>query len=75
LLEDGLTPSESTPKNLSPADMESAQRIISFCELPAEYDSDVSVEQWDGVPPVSESYQTARDAILGRLDRLLAELN
>jgi arsenate reductase len=75
LLEDGLTPSESTPKNLSPADMESAQRIISFCDLPEEYAQKTSVEQWVDVPPVSENYETARDVILERVDRLLAELN
>ena len=71
LLDDGLTTTESVPQKLSLADVESAQRIISFCELPAEFQPKVSVEQWDGVPPVSEDYQKARDAILEHLNQLL----
>ena len=37
LQEDGLTPTKSVPRKLSLADVESAQQIITFCELPAEY--------------------------------------
>jgi len=55
LLEDGLTPIESVPRKLSLADVESAQRIITFCELPEEYQQKASVEQWNGVPPVREN--------------------
>src|SRR5687767_880178 len=54
LFKDGLTPSESAPKKLLLVDVESAQRIISFCDLPAEYPQIIPVEQWDDVPPVSE---------------------
>jgi arsenate reductase (thioredoxin) len=75
LLEDGLTPSESAPQKLLLTDVENAQCIISFCDLPAEYRRNMPVEQWDDVPPVSENYKTARDAILERLERLIAELN
>ena len=70
LKDDGLSPTERVPQKLSRADVESAQRIITFCELPAEYQSKVSVEHWGGVPPVSEDYQKARDAILERLKHL-----
>ena len=71
LKDDGLSPTELVPQQLSLADVQSAQRIITFCELPAEYESKVSVEQWDGVPPVSEDYEKARDAILERINRLM----
>jgi protein-tyrosine-phosphatase len=71
LHEDDLTPTESTPQKLSPADVESAQQIISFCELPEEYQNKVKIEKWDAVPPVSESYEKARDAILEKLNQLL----
>jgi protein-tyrosine-phosphatase len=37
LLQDGLTPTESVPENLSRKDLESAHKIISFCELPNEF--------------------------------------
>ncbi|HZM20108.1 MAG TPA: hypothetical protein VFC02_00115 [Anaerolineales bacterium] len=75
LREDGLSPTESVPQKLSIADIESALRIVSFCELPEEYRTKVIVEQWDGVPPVSENYEDARDAILERINELINEYN
>ncbi len=71
---DGLTPTESIPQKLSLADIESAQRVVAFCELPEEYRNKTAVEQWDGVPPVSENYETARDAIVERIHRLMNSL-
>ena len=70
---DGLTPTESIPQKLSLADVESAQRVVTFCELPEEYRSKTVIEQWDGVPPVSEDYEKARDAIVERIHRLIVE--
>ena len=71
LKDDGLSHTELVPQQLSVADVQSAQRIIAFCELPSEYQTKASVEQWDGVPPVSEDYQKARDAILEHINQLL----
>ena len=68
---DGLNPTESLPQKLSVADVESADRVITFCELPAEYQKKAVVECWDGVPPVSEKYEQARDAIIAKLNQLL----
>jgi len=73
LLADNLTLTETTPQKLSLADVQSTQRIITFCELSAEYQSKVRVEQWDGVPPVSEDYQKARDEIVERINQLLKD--
>ena len=73
LKDDGLSPAELVPKQLSLADVQSAQKIIAFCELPSEYQSKVSVEHWGGIPPVSEGYQKARDEIIERINRLLKE--
>ena len=73
LRDDGLTPTELAPQKLSLTDVESAERIITFCELPAEYHSKASVEHWDGVPPVSEDYQKARDEIVERINGLLKQ--
>ena len=70
---DGLTPTESIPQKLSLADVESTQRVVTFCELPEEYRSKTVIEQWDGVPPVSEDYEKARDAIVERIHRLIVE--
>jgi arsenate reductase (thioredoxin) len=73
LRDDGLTPTELVPQKLSLADVETAQRIITFCELPAEYQQKASVERWDGVPPVSDDYQKARDEIVEQINRLLKQ--
>jgi len=71
LYEDGLTPAESIPQKLSLPDVESAQKIVSFCELPEEFQNKNTVEQWNDIPPVSENYEKARDAILEKLNRML----
>ena len=68
---DGLRPTESVPQKLSLAEVESAQQIISFCELPEEYQNKTAIEQWNDVLPVSENYAVARDAILEHIHKLL----
>jgi len=67
---DGLTPAESAPQILTQADMQSAQRVVAFCELPIEYQQQVIIERWDDIPPVSESYEQARDAIIERIPQI-----
>ena len=74
LREDGLAPTESVPQKLSRADLESAQRIITFCELPKEYEPKAIVEHWDHVPPVSEGYENARAAIVEQIESLIHRL-
>lgn len=68
---DGLTPTESVPKKLSLAEAKSAGRIVAFCKLPEEFQRNVVIEQWDGIPPVSDDYEKARDAIVERIQRLI----
>lgn len=70
LQQDGLTAPETTPQKLSVQEAASAQLVISFCELPAEYQQKTIVEQWEDVPPVSEDYEKARDAIIAHLKSL-----
>ncbi|HET9590295.1 MAG TPA: chromate efflux transporter [Anaerolineales bacterium] len=69
---DGLAPGESIPQKLMIADLESAARVITFCDLPLEYQNKTVTERWDEVPPVSENYEQARDLIVAKLNRLLA---
>ncbi|RPI88676.1 MAG: hypothetical protein EHM40_22225 [Chloroflexi bacterium] len=71
LSKDGLTPPEPIPQKLTEADLQSAQRVITFCELPAEYRPKATVERWDDIPPVSENYERARDAIVERIRQML----
>jgi arsenate reductase len=74
LREEGLTPTESIPVRLTREDMESAQRVVSFCGLPEEYGHGVVVEYWDSVPSVSEDYERSRDAIVEHLKELIKTL-
>jgi arsenate reductase (thioredoxin) len=74
LREDGLTPTESIPTSLTWEDIESAQHIVSFCDLPEEYHQKTIVEHWRDIPPVSENYGQSRDAIVARLQKLIDDL-
>ena len=70
---DDLAPGEK-PTKLSEGDVVGASRVVAFCKLPDTYYKKVTVEEWDDVPPVSEDYQKARDAILDHIGRLLDKL-
>src|SRR5512140_2640653 len=74
LSKDGLTPGEATPQKLTPADIQSAQRMIAFCELPVEYQGQVIVEHWEDVPPVSANYEVARDAIVQHIRYFVSQI-
>ena len=71
LSSDGLEPTESAPQKLTEADFGSAQQIVTFCELTADIPPNLRVEHWTEIPPVSENYEKAREAILERIRRLL----
>lgn len=71
LLEDGLHPTESAPQKLTETDVQNAQRVITFCELPVEYQQQSIVEHWDDIPSVSENYEQARDVIIERIHQML----
>lgn len=74
LFADGLTPAETVPQKLSLADVESAAHIVSFCELPEEFQNKVTTESWDEVPAVSDGYEAARDAIVKHINHLISNL-
>ena len=71
---DGLTPSNERPVHVSLADLAGARQIVTFCELPSEYQSGIKVQDWQDVPPVSENYARARDEILARLHHLFDQI-
>ena len=71
LQRDGLLPTEPAPQKLTLAEVTSADRIISFCELPEEYQTKTTLERWNDIPPVSENYERARDVILEKLNHML----
>ncbi|HUE97651.1 MAG TPA: hypothetical protein VMN99_00270 [Anaerolineales bacterium] len=71
LTEDGLRVAESAPQKLTQIDIQSAQRVVTFCELPAEYLQPAILERWDHIPPISENYEKARDAMIERIRQML----
>jgi arsenate reductase (thioredoxin) len=71
LRDDGLTANESVPRKLSLEETESAVQIISFCELPEEFQRNKNIEQWNDVPPVSENYEKARDMIVAKFKAMM----
>jgi arsenate reductase (thioredoxin) len=74
LQEDGLTANESVPQKLSLEEIEVAQQIIAFCELPIEFQQKGKIEQWNDIPPVSQNYEKAREAIVEHLRHLVDSL-
>ena len=71
LSEDGLAPAELVPRQLSLEEANASAGIVAFCELPASYQQGSAIERWEDVPPVSENYEQARDAIVEHLKRLI----
>ena len=71
---DGLVAGECSPAKITRADAAGVARVVTFCELPEAYVTAALVQRWDGVPPVSENYEKARDAMVGRIRHLLDEL-
>ena len=63
----------ATPSLLSESDLAAAARVVAFSELPEPFHAPRPVDVWT-VPPVSEDYGTARDAIVARVSRLLDDL-
>lgn len=74
LRQDGLLPSETAPKRLLLSEVQGADKVIAFCELPEKYREKVTVERWDKVSPVSEDYATARDVIVENIKLLLENI-
>jgi len=74
LRKDGLIPNKTVPQKLSLEEIEAAQQIIAFCELPSEFKQTGRIEQWTDIPPVSENYEKARDMIVEYLGHLINHL-
>lgn len=75
LANDGLTPTESTPQKLTLAEVESAQHIVTFCELPQELKDIRTSESWVEIPNISDGYEPARNIIVEHVKGLIEELN
>jgi arsenate reductase (thioredoxin) len=74
LRSDGLLNNEIIPQKVSQNDVSTAQHIVLFYPLPKAITVNVRKEFWDGLPPVSDDYPKARDAILRKVSALLDSL-
>ncbi len=70
---DGLTPRPGRPRPVTLYDLGAATRVVSFgCDVKP--GAGQPVERWDDVPAIGEGYGVARDRIVARVERLVAEL-
>jgi arsenate reductase (thioredoxin) len=74
---EGLVPCTVTPDALSPADFVGARQVVAFDQpqLAVKAALPALVISWDGLPPVSENFAIARDAILAKVRSLVDDLN
>jgi protein-tyrosine-phosphatase len=72
LAADGLPACPDRPRPVTLYDLDAAARVVSFgCAVRPR---SAPVERWDDVPAVSDGYAAARDRIVARVERLVAEL-
>ena len=69
---DGLQP-QRRPCRVASTDLETALAVIAFSALPSGFATAVPAQVWT-VPPVSEDYESSRNAIVGQVELLLADL-
>jgi arsenate reductase len=75
LATDGIDVRDYRPRPLTAEQIDGAPRVVSFgCDLVPSPSDTVITERWDDLPLVSEGYDTARDAIVARVTRLLDHL-
>jgi arsenate reductase (thioredoxin) len=72
LAEEGFDVTGLVPHGLDDADLASAALVVSFgCDIDARR-ALRQVVRWDDIPLASEGYEAARDAIVRRVDALVA---
>ena len=75
LADDGFDVSGRTPRRLTEAELASADVVISLgCSLETG-PAPPRLISWDDIPAVSDGYEPARDAIIGRLRTFLADMS
>jgi len=73
LLEDGMDVRGRAPRRATAEELARAWHVVSFgCDLSGLVPPGVHVERWDDVPAVSDDFKAAREAIVTRLEDLLA---
>ena len=74
LLGDGIDIRGSRPRRVTREELTDAWRVVALgCDLGEMAPPGLTVLRWDDIPAVSEDFKVARDLIVARLPRLLAE--
>lgn len=76
LRRDGFDVSAFGPRALSRDDLTGAARVVAIGVdvAPVTGDAAVAVERWDAIPPATEGYEQARDALKAEVETLLRTL-
>jgi arsenate reductase (thioredoxin) len=74
LARDGFDVRTFAPQAPAPAEMRQAARVVGIGLDRKALGATVGVEVWDGIPPASEDYAAARDALRARIETLLTAL-
>jgi hypothetical protein len=69
----GIDVQAYVPRHLDAEHLAGATHVVSFgCDLPPTSRAPSSIERWDDLPMVSDGFATARDAIVARVETLVA---
>jgi arsenate reductase (thioredoxin) len=75
LIEDGFDTKNMKPVLVAQCDINMANEIITFdCSLPSKDSLSNKVSKWNGIPPISKDYQTARNEIVSKVQMLISDL-
>ena len=69
---DELVPLDDSPHQLTEDDFADATHVITFCDVTSPAESAAKIYSWEDVPAVSEGYDTARQEIVRRIERILS---
>ncbi len=72
LFHEGVDVRHYRPRAVTRGELAAAWRVVTFgCDLGHVAPPGLTPIRWDDVPPVSEGFEAARDAIVARIGRLL----
>jgi hypothetical protein len=71
---DGLAPADDIPRSLTAAEAAGAVKVVAFDAVPDDKRGVAEVNYWSDVPPATNDYAAARDAIVHYIDDLIPSL-
>jgi arsenate reductase (thioredoxin) len=75
LAQEGIDVSNHQPRLVNAEDLMNAAYVVSMnCDIDAQVPSNISVEHWDDMPPVSQDAPLAASIIRQRVNQLIEQL-